>query len=170
EGGVAHVAARSSELSGTRVHDKGLRHLCGLKKLCELNLSCAPVTDAAIDDIVALPALERIVLTFTGLTANGLAELRARRPKLDVRYWEQEDSDVTFDLVRAGLWAQALEKLESVKLDFYPCKIAWMFGECHAGLGQLDRAEADYIKALELVPTPDGTLVHITSNTTMVSS
>src|SRR6185312_1613392 len=110
EGGVAHVAARSSELSGTRVHDKGLRHLCGLKKLCELNLSCAPVTDAAIDDIVALPALERIVLTFTGLTANGLAELRARRPKLDVRYWEQEDSDVTFDLVRAGLWAQALEK------------------------------------------------------------
>jgi tetratricopeptide (TPR) repeat protein len=157
------------DLSGTRVHDEGLRHLRGLKMLSKLDLTCTPVTDAAIDDIVALPALKQIFLIYTGLTADGVAKLEARRPKLVVHYSEQDDFDVTSELVRAGLWKQALEKLESAELDCYPYESARMLGECHAALGLLDRAEADYVQAFELAPTPDRTPVHVSSTTIMAS-
>ena len=157
------------DLSGTRVPDEGLRHLRGLTMLSKLDLSCTPVTDAAIDDIVALPALKQISLIYTGLTADGVAKLEARRPKLRVDYSTQGYFDDASGLVRAGLWKQALDTLESAELDGYPHEIARLLGECHAGLGLLDRAEADYVKAFELAPTPDRTPVHFSSIATMAS-
>ena len=62
-----------------------LEKMKSLKKLRRLTLQgCDRVDDAAATLLAAFPALEVVDLKGTGVTAKGLAALRAARPKLRI--------------------------------------------------------------------------------------
>ena len=74
------------DLRQTDVGDQGVRHLGGLEELRTLNLHATQVTDASIDLLVGLPSLEKVHLYGTRVTAEGAAELRQRRPDVEVHH------------------------------------------------------------------------------------
>ncbi|MGZ6099486.1 MAG: hypothetical protein ACXWLL_13905, partial [Myxococcaceae bacterium] len=67
-------------LGGTKVTDEGLVHLRSLKRLRKLSIFDTSVTDAGIRHIAELPALEVLLAGRSGVTPEGQASLRARRP------------------------------------------------------------------------------------------
>lgn len=103
-----HREIQGLEFKQTRIGADSLRHLNGLDRvdllildLCTLDSPDAlaplaqvgrvrslliwntPVTDAAIDDIAAIPGLERLDLHRTAVTPAGLDRLRTLRPEIE---------------------------------------------------------------------------------------
>lgn len=71
-------------LSNTEVGDAGLQQLKKLDELRVLNLYGTRVTDASLPTLNALPALERVFVWQSGISAGGVDELRKARPTLEV--------------------------------------------------------------------------------------
>ncbi|MEO8464781.1 MAG: c-type cytochrome domain-containing protein [Gammaproteobacteria bacterium] len=73
-------------LSRNQITDRGLATLVRLPKLASLNLyGNAGVTDAGIDALGRIAALRQVYLWQTGVTAAGVAKLRAARPDVAVQ-------------------------------------------------------------------------------------
>jgi len=64
--------------------DEGLSPLCDLPDLSALNLSRAPLTDAALETIAQIPAIESLEIEDTPFSAAALAKFRTRQPKTRV--------------------------------------------------------------------------------------
>jgi len=64
--------------------DEGLSPLCDLPDLSALNLSRAPLTDAALETIAQIPAIESLEIEGTPFSAAALAKFRTRQPKTRV--------------------------------------------------------------------------------------
>ena len=64
--------------------DADLRLLTGLTRLEALELMSTGITDAGLEAVAELRALKTVYLARTRVTANGLAELRHRRPDLTI--------------------------------------------------------------------------------------
>jgi hypothetical protein len=66
------------------VGDAGLKHLAGLKKLNDLNLSHTPVTDQGLEQLKGLTNLKELHLSFTRVTADGVKALQKALPKCKI--------------------------------------------------------------------------------------
>ena len=55
-----------------------------LRRLADLSLATTAVTDAGLAPLALLPALERITLYRTGITAAGLLLLQQARPGISI--------------------------------------------------------------------------------------
>ena len=72
-------------LDGNKVSDKGLRDLSGLQKLEILNLyGNEGVTDAGLVVLAQMPALQRVYLWNTGVTAKGARAMEKKHPQMVV--------------------------------------------------------------------------------------
>lgn len=71
----------------TGVDDETLREMDGWRKLHTLSLQRTAVTDAGVAHLgVGLPSLERLYLTGTRVTAQAIAALKEKRPKMLIDY------------------------------------------------------------------------------------
>jgi hypothetical protein len=86
--GLVHVAphVRSLILNGTPLDDEGLRHLSAAKGLERLSLEETAITDAGLAHLHGLPALCIVSLHGTGVTAEGIRQLKQAIPGLTVRF------------------------------------------------------------------------------------
>lgn len=75
---------RKLELRGAAIVGGGLKHLTPLPRLRELNLQETPLTDAAVPQLVKIRSLRRLNLRHCQITADGFAELRRLRPRLEI--------------------------------------------------------------------------------------
>jgi hypothetical protein len=66
--------------AGWRGGDIGLATLCGLPGITSLTLKNAPLTDAALDHIAAIPNLRTLHIEGNTFSARALARFRAQRP------------------------------------------------------------------------------------------
>lgn len=80
------VQLQQLDLSDTPVSDAGLEHLAGLSQLRVLNLARTQVSDAGLTALAELPALKSVDLTKTRVTALGLANLKQRKPDLEIAH------------------------------------------------------------------------------------
>jgi len=64
--------------------DEGLSQLCDVPELSALNLSRAPLTDAALDTIAKLPAIQSLEIEDMPFSAAALARFRTRQPRARV--------------------------------------------------------------------------------------
>ena len=81
-------------LGFTGVTDAGLKELAALKRLQELNLSCAAqVTDAGLKELAALKSLQSLNLGGTEVTDAGLKELAGLEEPAD--RWTSASTKVT---------------------------------------------------------------------------
>jgi hypothetical protein len=93
DAGLARLAARVPGLrylmtdGNAGVTDVGLAALGGLLELELLDLEYAPVTDIGLQAILGHPTLAWVDLGGTRVTAAGVADLRARRPRLELEGW-----------------------------------------------------------------------------------
>ncbi|MCC6589401.1 MAG: hypothetical protein IT168_22065 [Bryobacterales bacterium] len=107
---------RELNLSSTPVSAKGIQRLATLKKLEKLNLYKARrITDDAVPQLAALPALRWVDIKDTAMTAQGVAALRKAHPHLTVQGDPAQEPLVTsveFEnfLFRALLLADPSEK------------------------------------------------------------
>jgi Leucine-rich repeat (LRR) protein len=76
--------AASISLSNCRLTDDDLRGLAGLPRLQTLFVSDNPLTDAAIDEIAKISTLRKILINGTGITRQGVEQLKRLRPELTV--------------------------------------------------------------------------------------
>jgi uncharacterized membrane protein len=73
-------------LSHNELTDRTVASLRGLTRLERLKLYANPgITDASVDVLAALPALQRVDLWQTSITDAGLARLRELRPQLELQ-------------------------------------------------------------------------------------
>jgi uncharacterized membrane protein len=73
-------------LSRNQLTDRGVAALAGLPRLEHLNLyGNAGVTDASMDVLAGLSSLRQLYVWQTGVTDEGIARLRQRRPDLEVQ-------------------------------------------------------------------------------------
>ena len=85
------------DLCSTSVSDAGLAALGApdaVVDLVELELARTRLSDAAVEPLLALPALERVALWDAGVSAAGLARLRAARPALLVNAGDEPPAEV----------------------------------------------------------------------------
>jgi len=81
------IAARGESLTidqSWRGGDDGLVPLCDLPELSSLNLSRAPLTDAALDTIAQLPAIQSLEIEDMRFSAAALEKFRTRQPRARV--------------------------------------------------------------------------------------
>jgi len=64
--------------------DEGLTPLCDLPELSALNLSRAPLTDAALDTIAQMPAIQSLEIEDMPFSPAALAKFRTRQPRARV--------------------------------------------------------------------------------------
>src|SRR4029079_15073794 len=64
--------------------DDGLTVLCVLPELSALNLSRAPLTDAALDTIAQMPAIQSLEIEDMRFSSAALTKFRQRQPKTRV--------------------------------------------------------------------------------------
>lgn len=65
---------------GPGVTDTGVAALRGMTNIEELDLTDARVTDGAINDLVTLSGLKKVVLKGTRVSTSGVAKLRQALP------------------------------------------------------------------------------------------
>jgi uncharacterized membrane protein len=86
-------------LNGNQVSDQGVEIVARLPTLQYLNLYAnEAVTDAALDALAGMPALEELYVWQTGVSADGAARLRAQRPNLVI----QAGTAASLDLPTGG--------------------------------------------------------------------
>lgn len=86
-------------LNGNQVSDQGVEIVARLPTLQYLNLYAnEAVTDAALDALAGMPALEELYVWQTGVSAEGAARLRAQRPNLVI----QAGTAASLDLPTGG--------------------------------------------------------------------
>ena len=93
------------DLSWTKITSRGLAALAGHRALAELVLVGTPLDDAAVEGLLALPALEKVSVWGTGLPAEALARLREQRPALAVHAGDEgtgEALEIEPELVFTG--------------------------------------------------------------------
>jgi hypothetical protein len=61
--------------------DEGLASLCDLPRLCTLTLSRAPLTDAALDMIAQMPAIQSLEIEDMRFSPAAIAKFRTRQPQ-----------------------------------------------------------------------------------------
>ena len=71
-------------LGETEVTDAGLEHLRGLSALQSLDLFQTRVTDAGLTTLRELPALLKVELSHTSVTKAGIAAFKVARPDVYV--------------------------------------------------------------------------------------
>jgi len=64
--------------------DAGLSPLCDVPELCVLSLSRAPLTDAALDTIAQMPAIQALEIEDMSFSSAALTRFRQRQPKTRV--------------------------------------------------------------------------------------
>jgi Planctomycete cytochrome C len=70
------------DLRASSVDDGALARLGKHAQLAQLVLVRARLSDASVDSLLSLPALERVYLWQSGITPEGIARLSSERPKL----------------------------------------------------------------------------------------
>jgi hypothetical protein len=81
------------DLRGTPLDDAGLARLEN-PLLSELVLAETKLTDAAVDHLLAMKALRSVYLWHSGVRAEGVARLRAERPRLRIDAGDRPDAAV----------------------------------------------------------------------------
>ena len=82
---LEHLERLTLASNGDGITDKGIEYLAELQSLRELNLvGCGEVTDESIPVLGRLQRLERLDLSFTRVSADGLKKLQRLLPKCDV--------------------------------------------------------------------------------------
>ncbi|MCA9069043.1 MAG: hypothetical protein KDA84_08980, partial [Planctomycetaceae bacterium] len=85
-----HPTLRELRLLGTSISDEGLRHLTGLDKLEYLRIfESSNVTDEGLKYLESLETLRRLDLKETGVTTEGVAELKQALPKCKIEIYSQ---------------------------------------------------------------------------------
>jgi uncharacterized membrane protein len=80
------AAVARLRLSRNEITDRGVALLAGLPRLERLNLyGNGGVTDASVDVLAGVESLRRLDIWQTGITDDGIARLRQRRPDLQVQ-------------------------------------------------------------------------------------
>lgn len=64
--------------------DAGLSPLCDVPELCVLSLSRAPLTDAALDTIAQMPAIQALEIEDMSFSSAAMTKFRQRQPKTRV--------------------------------------------------------------------------------------
>jgi hypothetical protein len=73
-------------LSRNAITDDGIAALAGLPRLAHLNVyGNAGVTNVSVDVLAGMQALRQVDVWQTGITSDGIARLRQRRPDLAVQ-------------------------------------------------------------------------------------
>lgn len=72
------------DLRGCKVTDNGIKALKALPELFALDIN-GPITDAAVDDLAAIPKLTVLYIEKSSITALGIARLKSLRPGLKVK-------------------------------------------------------------------------------------
>ncbi|MEC5126329.1 c-type cytochrome domain-containing protein [Verrucomicrobiales bacterium BCK34] len=81
------------DLARTKVTDKGLAHLAGMKNLERLHLENTAITDAGLDSLKELTNLEYLNLYNTGITDAGLAKLSGLKKLKKLFVWQSKVTD-----------------------------------------------------------------------------
>ncbi len=81
------------DLARTKVTDKGLAHLAGMKNLSRLHLENTAITDAGLDSLKGLTNLEYLNLYNTGITDAGLAKLSGLKKLKKIFVWQSKVTD-----------------------------------------------------------------------------
>lgn len=81
------------DLARTKVTDKGLAHLSGMKSLSRLHLENTPVTDAGLDHLKGLSNLEYLNLYGTQVTDAGIMKLAGLKKLKKVFLWQSKVTD-----------------------------------------------------------------------------
>lgn len=84
DAGVAQLAGLTNleilNLNNARITDAATGYLANMKGMRKLFLSRTPITDAAVDNLLGFPYLERLDIQGTQISAAGLAKLKAAYP------------------------------------------------------------------------------------------
>ena len=110
------------DLARTKVTDKGLTHLAGMKNLSRLHLENTAITDAGLESLKGLSNLEYLNLYNTGITDAGLAKLGGLKKLKKIFVWQSKVTDAGAKKFAAAIpgidvntgWKEP--KVESVKL------------------------------------------------------
>ena len=81
------------DLARTKVTDKGLAHLTGMKNLSRLHLENTAITDAGLDSLKGLSNLEYLNLYNTAITDAGLAKLSGLKKLKKIFVWQTKITD-----------------------------------------------------------------------------
>ncbi len=87
-------ALRKLDVRATAIGNPGVAAFAKHAKLAELVLSQNKLTDACVDNLIAMPALERVHLWRSGISPEGIARLREARPHVAVDDGAQAASTV----------------------------------------------------------------------------
>jgi hypothetical protein len=77
--------------------DEGLAPLCDLPELSALNLSRAPLSDAALETIAQMPAIQSLEIQDMPFSAAAIAKFRKRQPRARVVTREAKSLEVNFE-------------------------------------------------------------------------
>jgi hypothetical protein len=81
---LADLALETISLNDVPITDEGITHVCRNAQLRRVWLAGTAITDASLARLGALPHLERLDVRRTLVTAEGIAALTGRRPRLHV--------------------------------------------------------------------------------------
>jgi hypothetical protein len=133
--GLAHLAGltnlRTLVLYGSRVSDEGLKTLAPLTKLAHLNVhNCVLVSDDSVDLFLSLPELRTVSAPATGITAKGVARLKAARPGFQIT-WDSPPEPLRADdyALRFG-GKKSAAKVELPLIDFVKTPSFTIEGYC----------------------------------------
>ena len=86
------IRLRRLDLRQTAITDAGLEKLADNPTLEQLNVAGTKVTDTSIPLLLALPALTHLWVWESQLSADGIAQLRAKRPELKLNAGDSADA------------------------------------------------------------------------------
>lgn len=81
---MAGIPDPAKKRAKPQITDAGLKHLRGLTKLTELDLSGLPITDSGLTQLTEFKSLRRLEVHFTKVTRQGADQLRKAIPDLKI--------------------------------------------------------------------------------------
>jgi hypothetical protein len=96
------------DLARTKVTDKGLAHLAGMKEITRLHLENTAVTDAGLDHLKGLTNLEYLNLYGTQVTDAGIMKLAGLKKLKKIFLWQSKVTEAG-----AGKFAAAIPGLDA---------------------------------------------------------
>ena len=77
---------RALDLSNTKIDDVALEQLVTLSSLKNLIINDTPVTNDSIPIILSIDSLVKLECKNTAITPNGVEDIQAQSPQLDVQF------------------------------------------------------------------------------------